>query len=51
MAGIRDKTYKPDPAAHKVYEKLFAEYHTLHEYFGRGAGGVMKRLKALKGVG
>ncbi len=51
MAGIRDKTYKPDAAAHEVYEKIYAEYDALHEYFGRGAGGAMKRLKAMKGVG
>ena len=51
MAGIRDRLYKPNHAAHEVYEKLYAEYNTLHEYFGRGAGDVMKRLKALKGVG
>jgi len=50
MAGIRDKTYKPDPAAHAVYEKLYAEYDALHDHFGRSAEGVMKRLKALKGV-
>ena len=51
MAGIRDRLYKPNHAAHQVYEKLYAEYNTLHEYFGRGADDVMKRLKALKGVG
>jgi len=50
MAGVRDKTYRPDAAAHAVYEKLFAEYNTVHDYFGRGANDVMKRLKALKGV-
>ena len=50
MAGVRDKTYKPDPQAHATYDKLFAEYDTLHDYFGRGANDVMKRLKALKGV-
>jgi len=32
-----------------VYEKLYAEYITLHDYFGRGANDAMKRLKALKG--
>jgi len=51
MAGIRDKTYKPNRRAHAVYEKLYAEYNTLHEYFGRGANDAMKRLKALKGIG
>ena len=50
MAGARKKTYRPDPAAHAVYEKLFAEYDMLHDYFGRGGSDVMKRLKALKGV-
>jgi L-ribulokinase len=50
MAGVRDKTYRPDAAAHAIYEKIFAEYDMLHDYFGRGANDVMKRLKALKGV-
>jgi L-ribulokinase len=50
MAGVRDKTYTPDPAAHEVYEQLFAEYAALHDHFGRGGNDVMKRLKALKGV-
>ena len=50
MAGVRAKTYQPDAAAHAVYDKLFAEYDALHDYFGRGANDVMKRLKALKGV-
>lgn len=50
MAGVRKKTYRPDAAAHAVYEKLFAEYDALHDYLGRGANDVMKRLKALKGV-
>ncbi|MBM4017349.1 MAG: ribulokinase, partial [Planctomycetes bacterium] len=50
MAGVRDKTYRPDAGAHTVYEEIFAEYRTLHDYFGRGANDVMKRLKALKGV-
>jgi len=50
MAGVRAKTYKPNAAAHAVYEKIFAEYDALHDAFGRGANDVMKRLKALKGV-
>jgi L-ribulokinase len=40
--------YIPDPAAHAIYEKLYAEYLTLHDYFGRGANDCMKRLKALQ---
>jgi len=50
MAGVRDKTYTPHADAHAVYEQLYAEYRALHDYFGRGASHVMKRLKALKGV-
>ena len=50
MAGVRDKTYRPSAQAHAVYDKIFAEYDALHDYFGRGTNDVMKRLKALKGV-
>ena len=48
MAGVRATAYRPRPEAHAVYEKLFAEYDALHDYFGRGANDAMKRLKALK---
>ncbi len=48
MARLRDEVYKPDPKRHAVYDRLFSEYVTLHDYFGRGANDVMKRLKALK---
>jgi L-ribulokinase len=48
MARLKKETYKPNPAAQKVYDQLYAEYVTLHDYFGRGANKVMKRLKAIK---
>lgn len=48
MARVKDRTYEPNPEAHAVYAKLFDEYRTLHDYFGRGANDVMKRLKAIK---
>lgn len=48
MARLRDDNYVPNPAAKAVYDRLFAEYVTLHDYFGRGGNDVMKRLKALK---
>lgn len=48
MAGLRDDQYVPNPAAGQVYDQLYAEYVTLHDYFGRGANDVMKRLKTLK---
>ena len=48
MARLRSEAYRPIPANQKVYDKLYAEYVTLHDYFGRGANDVMKRLKRLK---
>ena len=48
MARLRSEAYKPIPANQKVYEQLYAEYVTLHDYFGRGANDVMKRLKEMK---
>jgi L-ribulokinase len=48
MAHLRDEVYRPNPANQAVYEKLFQEYVLLHDYFGRGANDVMKRLKSLK---
>ncbi|MBD2871255.1 ribulokinase [Paenibacillus arenilitoris] len=48
MARVREETFKPIPENVAVYEKLFAEYNQLHDYYGRGANDVMKRLKAIK---
>jgi L-ribulokinase len=48
MAGMQSLEYTPNPAAHAIYEKLYAEYLTLHDYFGRGANDCMKRLKSLQ---
>ncbi|MBW7452703.1 Ribulokinase, partial [Paenibacillus sepulcri] len=48
MARVREETFKPIPANVAVYDKLYAEYNQLHDYFGRGANDVMKRLKAIK---
>ena len=48
MANLKDEVYAPDPKAQKIYEKLYAEYVILHDYFGRGANDVMKRLKKIK---
>jgi L-ribulokinase len=48
MARLKDETFKPDPARHAVYEKLFAEYERLHDLFGRGGDAAMKNLKAIK---
>ena len=48
MGRVLDKVYRPNPENAKVYEKLYAEYKTLHDYFGRGDNNVMKRLKAIR---
>ncbi len=48
MGRLKDETFKPNPAATKIYDQLFAEYLTLHDYFGRGENDVMKRLKKIK---
>jgi L-ribulokinase len=48
MARVQKLAYRPRPEHHEIYNRLFKEYQTLHDYFGRGANDVMKRLKALK---
>ncbi len=48
MARLRDDHYAPDAAAAAVYDELYAEYKTLHDYFGRGANDAMKRLRAIR---
>lgn len=48
MMNISDTIYHPNPEAQAVYNQLFAEYKTLHDYFGRGGNDVMKRLRALR---
>ncbi len=48
MTSLRAESYRPNPAHKAVYDQLYAEYVTLHDYFGRGANDVMKRLKEMK---
>ncbi len=48
MAHLKDVIYTAIPENQSVYEKLYAEYLTLHDYFGRGENDVMKRLKTIK---
>ena len=45
MGRVREDAYIPDPDAREVYDKLYREYRTLHDYFGRGANEVMHRLR------
>jgi len=50
MFPAKRMTRQPNAIHHATYQKLFAEYRALHEYFGRGANEVMKRLRALRRV-
>ena len=40
-------TYYPNPDNKEPYDRLYEEYKTLHDYFGRGQNNVMKRLKKI----
>ncbi len=48
MGKVKNVLYTPNEECAAIYEQLFQEYKTLHDYFGRGENNVMKRLKALK---
>jgi len=48
MGGVERGAYRPDPARATAYDALFAEYRTLHDYFGRGTNDVMRRLRAIR---
>jgi L-ribulokinase len=48
MGSLQRGVYTPDPASAAVYDELYAEYVTLHDYFGRGANEVLHRLRALR---
>ncbi len=48
MAHLKAETFKPLSQNQIIYEKLFAEYLRLHDYFGRGENNVMKTLKQIK---
>ena len=48
LAHLREEAFKPIPQHQEIYERLYREYVILHDYFGRGANDVMKRLKRLR---
>ncbi len=48
MARPGVRTYRPDREAGAVYDELYREYRTLHDYFGRGSNDVMKTLRAIR---
>ncbi|MBQ7595463.1 MAG: ribulokinase [Clostridia bacterium] len=48
MGKLKDTVYTPNEENARIYDKLYEEYNTLHDYFGTGANDVMKRLKNIK---
>lgn len=48
MAHLKAEMYRPVPENTEVYDRLYAEYLRLHDYFGRGENNVMKTLKQIK---
>ena len=51
MCSPTAAVYEPDAGSADVYDRLYAEYLQLHDYFGRGGNDVMKRLKAIRRLG
>ncbi|MEU0029127.1 ribulokinase [Streptomyces sp. NPDC006335] len=48
MGRVQRGLYQPDPQRAAAYERLYAEYRVLHDYFGRGTNDVMRRLRRLR---
>ncbi|GAA3848240.1 ribulokinase [Streptomyces coacervatus] len=48
MGKARPAVYPPDPGRAAAYDRLYAEYRLLHDYFGRGANEVMHRLRRIR---
>jgi len=48
MGRVEHAVYVPDARRGAVYDRLYAEYSALHDYFGRGPNDVMHRLRAIK---
>lgn len=48
MTKIKPEPVRPVPENAAVYDKLYAEYLTLHDYFGRGENRIMQRLRKIK---
>jgi L-ribulokinase len=53
MTGLKPREFKPDPAAHAVYRRLYPLYRRLHDAFGTeqfngSLHGVMKELLEIR---
>jgi L-ribulokinase len=49
MGKVQRDVYKPDPDKADAYDALYAEYSTLHDFFGRtGEDNVLRRLRRIR---
>ena len=53
MTRLKKTCYKPDPRRRRVYNRIYAQYRTLHDAFGGAGRGidvspVMKELLAIQ---
>ncbi len=48
MSSPMEKVYHPNPEAKAIYDRIYAEYLRLHDYFGRGGSDCMYRLHDIK---
>ncbi|MFI1029958.1 ribulokinase [Streptomyces sp. NPDC020951] len=48
MGKVHRGVHLPDPDRAAAYDRLYAEYQLLHDYFGRGANEVMHRLRRMR---
>ena len=48
MGKLDRAVYTPNEDSAAAYDRLYAEYRELHDYFGRGGNDVMHRLRALR---
>ncbi|MDZ4771195.1 MAG: ribulokinase [Chloroflexota bacterium] len=46
MGKVKDELVTPIPENQAIYDRLYADYKLLYDYFGRGSNDVMKRLKS-----
>lgn len=48
MGSVNKNVYTPNEQSALAYDRLYAEYSALHDYFGRGTNDVMHRLRAIR---
>jgi L-ribulokinase len=48
MGKVERAVHTPDEQRSAAYDRLYAEYRTLYDYFGRGANDVMHRLREIR---